>query len=180
MAPQTVRASPRHRAPISALIRDSDRKLAAGRHGGHRMVPLASRLFPPRPRRAVPGQGHDPILLGGIRGYAAWAASSWGQNIEPFNGIDLFGGWATTNVTGLAKGTSLNQVLLPVGSSGAAPTVNTATHVKGGYAFGVGFDISVFLSSRLAKRKGRHCHNTQMDHHTRWDPGGRSPYRLHV
>jgi hypothetical protein len=32
-----------------------------------------------------------------------------------------------------------------VGSSGAAPTVNTATHVKGGYAFGVGFDISVFL-----------------------------------
>ena len=70
-----------------------------------------------------------------------------GPNIEPFNGIDLFGGWATTNVTGLAKGTSLNQVLLPVGSSGAAPTVNTATHVKGGYAFGVGFDISVFLTT---------------------------------
>jgi hypothetical protein len=69
----------------------------------------------------------------------------FGPNLEPFNGIDLFGGWATANVTSLAKGTSLNQVLLPVGSSGAAPTLNTATHVKGGISFGVGFDISTFL-----------------------------------
>lgn len=69
----------------------------------------------------------------------------FGPNLEPFNGIDIFGGWATANVTGLAKGTSLNQVLLPVGSSGAAPTLNTATHVKGGISFGVGFDISTFL-----------------------------------
>lgn len=69
----------------------------------------------------------------------------FGPNFEPFNGIDLFGGFATANVTGLPKNTSLNQVLLPVGSSSAAPTINTATHVKGGITFGVGFDINVFL-----------------------------------
>ena len=69
----------------------------------------------------------------------------FGPNFEPFNGIDLFGGFATANVTGLPKNTSLNQVLLPVGSSSTAPTINTATHVKGGMTFGVGFDINVFL-----------------------------------
>jgi hypothetical protein len=69
----------------------------------------------------------------------------FGPNFEPFNGIDLFGGWATANVTRLAKGTSLTQVYLPGGSGSAAPTINTATQVKGGISFGVGFDISVFL-----------------------------------
>lgn len=66
-----------------------------------------------------------------------------GPNIEPINGIDFFAGFATAHQLSLPKGVSPYTVY-PASSMGNPPTLNLATHEKGGISFGVGFDLSVF------------------------------------
>ena len=67
-----------------------------------------------------------------------------GPNFEPINGIDFFAGYATAHQLSLPKGVS-PYVVYPASSTGNPPTLNLATHEKGGISFGVGFDLSVFL-----------------------------------
>lgn len=67
-----------------------------------------------------------------------------GPNFEPINGLDVFGGYASAHQSSLPQGVSA-QTVYQAGSTGSPPTLNTATHLKGGFSFGVGFDLSVFL-----------------------------------
>jgi hypothetical protein len=67
-----------------------------------------------------------------------------GPNFEPINGIDFFAGYATAHQLSLPKDVS-PYVVYPASSTGNPPTLNLATHEKGGISFGVGFDLSVFL-----------------------------------
>jgi hypothetical protein len=67
-----------------------------------------------------------------------------GPNFEPINGLDVFGGYASAHQSSLPGSVSA-QTVYQAGSTGSPPTLNTATHLKGGFSFGVGFDLSVFL-----------------------------------
>jgi hypothetical protein len=67
-----------------------------------------------------------------------------GLNWEPMNGINFFAGQATANQTTLASGVSQTTVYWPVGSSNGPPTIPTATHLRTGWAIGMGFDLGVF------------------------------------
>jgi hypothetical protein len=66
-----------------------------------------------------------------------------GGNIELANGINFFGGRASAHQSTLPSGYSMTTVLEPAGS-GNPPTIPTATHLRWGWSFGVGFDLSVF------------------------------------
>ena len=67
-----------------------------------------------------------------------------GPDFEPVNGLDLYVGIASAHQTALPSSQSLTAVLLPSGNGNNPPTLQTATHVKAGLTFGVGFDLSVF------------------------------------
>jgi hypothetical protein len=66
-----------------------------------------------------------------------------GPDVEPANGINFFAGIAAGHQNTLPSGVSLNNPLLPVGSSNSSPTLPTATHEKWGIAVGIGFDLTV-------------------------------------
>jgi hypothetical protein len=67
-----------------------------------------------------------------------------GPNFEPVNGLDIFAGYASANQASLPSGVSPYTVY-PAGSTGNPPTLNTGTDLKGGFSFGVGFDLNVFI-----------------------------------
>lgn len=68
----------------------------------------------------------------------------FGPNLEPVNGFDVFGGYASAHQSSLPTKASLYTVY-PPGSNGNPPTLGTNTHLKWGGTVGVGFDLSVFL-----------------------------------
>ena len=68
----------------------------------------------------------------------------YGANFEPVNGFDVFFGRASAHQASLPSGDSPYTVY-PAGSTGNPPTLTTATNLKWGPSFGVGFDLSVFL-----------------------------------
>jgi len=66
-----------------------------------------------------------------------------GPNIEPVNGFNFFAGVASAHQQTVSNAT-LQTVYLPISSSNAPPTITPATNVKWRFAFGIGFDLSVF------------------------------------
>jgi hypothetical protein len=67
----------------------------------------------------------------------------FGPNFEPVNGFNFFGGIASAHRQTVSSA-ALKTVYLPVGMSGAVPTITPSTQEKWGFSFGVGFDLSVF------------------------------------
>jgi hypothetical protein len=137
--PVPVTATPTAPVSYSCIVRTQQTQIQVSAMAGLAWFPWGHDYYPRDRGYENIGLNRRPSFLLATS-VSTLGNSMGGINWEPISGIDFYAGIASAHKTTLPNGLSVNSAVVP------GATITQITHENGGFAFGVGLDLSVITS----------------------------------